>query len=228
MIRRRLVSAAIHVGLFVGFGACNYLVMVQLAAARSERSRPTCLGPSDAQRRIVYLHGLDSHAPSWQELDNRRALTEIPDATIAIPRAPACGSGRCWADDDSRTSTTIEAIRSASRTCFGDRPLHGVIGFSRGGFALARVARCDTIGARWAIVAGAFGHADVQRLDGCAVGVVIGNGDRYHHAGAIDYARRRRDASLTTTTVPFDGGHRLDAAALSSAIEELERARSRP
>lgn len=218
----RAATIAVHVGLFAGFGACNYLVAGWLAAARSAEP-PTCLGQRSASRHVVYLHGLDSYAPSWQELDNRRALAAIPDAAIAMPRAPACGGGRCWSDADDGVRETIDAIRDAARTCFDDHTSYGVIGFSRGGFALARLASCDAIGARWAIVASAFGYTEELRLRDCPVAIVVGRHDRYHHDGAVGYAQRRRMAGIPGTLFEFDGGHRLDTESLASAISVLEQ-----
>jgi hypothetical protein len=93
------------------------------------------------------------------------------------------------------------------------------VGFSRGGFALARLATCESFGARWAIVAGAFGYTDELRLTGCPVAVVIGRRDRYHHEGAVAYVQRRRAAGLFTLLFEFDGGHRLDTGSLRSAID---------
>jgi hypothetical protein len=221
-VLRRVAIIAIHVALFAGFGACNYVVAGWWAARRSSHAAPTCLGPQGARRHIIYLHGLDSFAPSWQELENRRAVAGIPDAAIAIPRAPTCGSGRCWsASDDGATDTAI-AIRSAAKTCFGDQATYGVVGFSRGGFALARLASCSTFGGQWAIVASAYGHTGELRLQDCPVAVVVGTGDRYHHAGAVDYAQRRTAGELSSFLFEFDGGHRLDTDSLTSAIEAFE------
>jgi dienelactone hydrolase len=219
---RRVLVIAVHVGLFVGFGACNYVVAGWWAARRSPAAAPTCLGPRGASRQIVYLHGLDSFAPSWQELDNRRALAAIPDAAIAMPRAPACGAGRCWSTADEGATDTITAVRGAARACFGDDAKYGVVGFSRGGFALARLATCNSVGARWAIVASAYGHTDL-RLTDCPVAVVVGRGDRYHHDGAVDYAQRRQAGELPTLLFEFDRGHRLDTDAVTSAIHTLEQ-----
>jgi hypothetical protein len=219
---RRAPAIAICAVLFAGFGACQYAVAGWLAARQSDRTTPTCLGRDDASRHVVYLHGLDTFAPSWQELDNRRALAAIPDAAIAIPRAPACGNGRCWSDADEGAAVTSAAIRGAARACFGDRWGYGVLGFSRGGFAVARLARCDTAEARWAIVASAFGYTDDLRLRGCPVAVVVGRDDPLHHDGAVGYAQRRRAAGLSTALFEFDGGHRLDAPSLAAAIDALE------
>lgn len=220
---RRPLAIAAHIGLFVGFGVCNYEAAGWLATRRSTEVAPTCLGPKGAGRHVVYLHGLDSMAPSWQELDNRRALAEIPDLAIAIPRAPACGTGRCWPDSDEGATDTIAAIRGAAKACFGDHASYGVVGFSRGGFALARLATCNTFGARWAIIASAFGYTDDNRLRDCPVAVVVGRHDRYQHDGAVGYAQRRRAAELPTWLFEFDGGHRVDAISLRSAIETVEQ-----
>ncbi len=219
---RRAIEVVVHTVLFAGLGLCNYTLVARWAAAQDDEVAPTCLGSRTATRRIVYLHGLDSRAPSWQELDNRRVLAAIPDAAIAIPRAPGCGAGRCWPDDDERATALVTAIRGAAETCFADPSTYGVLGFSRGGFALARLADCNRIGAQWAIVAGAFGYTTDARLQGCPHAIVIGRHDRHHYRGALDYAARRRASGRPTVLLEFDGGHRLDAQSLASAITELE------
>ncbi|MGE5182106.1 MAG: hypothetical protein ACM31C_08590 [Acidobacteriota bacterium] len=210
---RRALAIAAHVALFVGFGACQYTIAMRCAALRADDAMTTCMGPRDARVRFVYLHGLDSRGPSWQELDNRRALAALPDAAIALPRAPLCDGGRCWPDSDEGTGEVIGAIRGAARACFGEHASYGVVGFSRGGFALARLATCDAAGARWAIVASAFGYGDEPRLRGCPVAVVVGRGDRYHHDGAVGYSQRSH-----APLFEFAGGHRLDAPALAQAL----------
>ena len=129
--------------------------------------------------------------------------------------------GRCWPDADEGATETTVAIRDAARACFGDHANYGVIGFSRGGFALARLANCDTVGARWAIVASAFGYTNDLRLRRCPVAIVVGRRDRYHHDGAVGYAQRRQAAGLSAALFEFDGGHRLDAESLTSAIDTL-------
>jgi hypothetical protein len=221
-VLRRALAIAIHVGLFVGLGTCQYVVAGWWAASRGAEVPPTCLGSERASRQVVYLHGLDTMAPSWQELDHRRALATLPDTAIALPRAPACGAGRCWPDGDDGAAVTIAAIREAARACFGERGSYGVVGFSRGGFALARLASCQAADARWAIVASAFGHAGEPGLRDCPVAVVVGRRDRHHHDGAIGYARSREGAGWPTRLIEHAGGHRLDAASLSSAIEVIE------
>jgi hypothetical protein len=232
--RNRIRRGAVNLAAFLGVGACIYLAAGALAVALGGTPPPTCLGSSTARRNIVYLHGLDSVGPSWQELTNRRTLASLPDVRVAIPRAPLCDGGRCW--DPSRTDTTIAAIRSAAEVCFGRGagtnvgPPFGVLGFSRGGFALAALASCADAGASWAIVAGAFGITAVDRigLRDCPVAVAIGRRDRYHHAGAIEYASARAAAKLAGGLVEHDGGHRLDAASLARALDEVAAAPSRP
>lgn len=220
---RRAVVIAVHLGLFLGFGACNVAAARWWAARRPAAVEPVCIGPETAGRLAVYLHGLDGRAPSWQELDGRRALASIPDLRVAVPRAPSCGAGRCWPDADDGVATTMAAIREAASTCFGEPASYGVIGFSRGGFALARVASCDAVGARWAILAAAFGYTDELRLQGCPVAVVIGRRDRHHRDGAVGHAQRRRAAGASGALFEFDGGHRLDIEALRSALDALDR-----
>src|ERR1700733_2057996 len=57
----------------------------------------TCLGPENAKKAAVYLHGLDTVHPSVQEMQNRKTLSEIAknlNLRIAVPRAPShCQNG---------------------------------------------------------------------------------------------------------------------------------------
>lgn len=49
-----------------------------------------CLGSKDSKKVAVYLHGMNSEPPSYQELRNRKSLASI-SATLkigfAVPRA---------------------------------------------------------------------------------------------------------------------------------------------
>lgn len=219
---RRVLVIVFHIASFAGFAACNYALASWCTTRRATETAPTCLGEAGARRHIVYLHGLDSFAPSWQELDNRRALAALPDVAIAIPRAPVCGAGRCWSDEDAGAAETISAIRGAAHVCFPDASSYGVVGFSRGGYALARIATCKAFGGEWAIVASAFGYTQDERLRDCPVAVMIGRDDRYQHDGAVGYAHRRQAGELPTLLIEFEGGHRLDSRSLTAAIDALE------
>ena len=105
---------------------------VQHALAFISRDREplpcTCIGRRDAAVNIVYLHGLDTVAPSWQEIQNReklRAIAQILDARIALPRGP----GR-W-PQRSDIAKSVDLIEQASRACFRSSRLM-VVGFSDG------------------------------------------------------------------------------------------------
>jgi len=84
----------------------------------SSRGRPlpcTCIGPRDANLNIVYLHGLDTIAPSWVELQNRarlHALARHLHARIALPRA----SGR-WLQGPG-IAESVGMIKAAASECF--------------------------------------------------------------------------------------------------------------
>jgi|ERR1043165_81982 hypothetical protein len=88
----------------------------------------TCFGPRDTDLNIVYLHGLDTIAPSWMELQNRAKLHVIAKhlhARIALPRA----SGR-WLHG-SRIAESLGIIKEASSECFR-RGNFVLLGFSDG------------------------------------------------------------------------------------------------
>jgi predicted esterase len=190
-----------------------------------------CIGDPAAAHHVVFLHGIDSFGPSWQELDNRRTLARLADAkdlAIAIPRSPALcpDGGRCWPQDTTTgLLATNAAIRDAARACFDSTDHVGVIGFSNGGFAVARLYQLCVARYDWFIVASGGGaYATKDELSACGpIAIAIGTRDRYHfdvaHTLNDELHARHADVEL----VEFDGGHRLDFDALMQSIQMFAR-----
>jgi hypothetical protein len=109
------------------------------------RGRPalpcTCIGPRQARLDIVYLHGRDTYAPSWQEIRNRqtlRAISEVLQARIALPRT------RSGWPQKAQIAGSVEQIRAAAAVCF-DEPHFVVLGFSDGANAVNQLfVQCRT------------------------------------------------------------------------------------
>jgi predicted esterase len=116
-----------------------------------------CFGPEGAEKRVVYLHGLDTRGPSWIELQNRarlRAVAELLHIRIALPRA-----GGAWPQHGSEEiQRSFAMIESQANTCFRSPARFGLIGFSNGGnFANALFLRCSAGNPAWIVSVGSEG-----------------------------------------------------------------------
>ena len=235
---RRVLYAALVAGVFAGAGIAA--IVGGVAFGRSRLAPPDepdgsgqpieCLGAPSAAHRAVYLHGLDTAGPSWQELHNRDVLAELAarfDLRLALPRA-VCSGGRCWPEAE----RALPWIRSAARACFGDKRLNGLIGFSNGGFLVGGLARAcgGGSGADWLLVASAGGTVNasqsanpgVDSLSACPqVRVVIGRDDRYHRDWAQALARDLADRHADVRLIEFDGGHELRTGPVGEALADL-------
>jgi predicted esterase len=230
-----LVKVVASVAMFAAFAYASWRAASAIGAHRlaSDHVATECLGDPAAPHHVVYLHGIDSFGPSWQELENRRTLARLADAkdlAIAIPRSPVvCPQlgGRCWPQDSREAlHATGDAIRAAARACFDDDAHLGVIGFSNGGFAVARMYQTCVANVDWFIVASAGGFAgnEVPELSACGrIAITIGTRDRYHftYAHELDTELRARHADVEL--VEFDGGHRLDFDALMQSLQMFAR-----
>ena len=222
------------VAMFAGFAYAAWQGADAIGRHRDPVVATECIGDPQAAHHAVYLHGIDSFGPSWQELDNRRTLARLADAkhlAIAIPRAPVMAGGRRWPQDTvSGLLETNNAIRDAARACFASTDHLGVIGFSNGGFAIARLYQKCIASFDWFIVSGAGGSfgAEGDDLSACGhLAVVVGARDRYHYEFAAQFNRDMLARHADVNLVEFDGGHRLDFDALMEAIQGFARAPER-
>ncbi len=220
---RRAVHVALAAGAFLAGGGAAWFATAAIGRARlAAPDEFECMGAPDAASAAVYLHGIDSFGPSWQELHNRDVLADLAarfDLRLALPRG-VCERGRCWPEPE----RALPWIRAAARACLGDRP-HGVIGFSNGGFLAGALARACTREARWLLVASAGGTVPpdaAHDLAGCPPArVVIGRGDRYHLEPARALARDLAAGGADVRLIEFDGGHRLEGGPAGEALADL-------
>ncbi len=224
---RRVLHAALVAGATVASGFAAAAGMAAIGAARLQPPDEfECLGAPGAAHRAVYLHGIDSFGPSWQELHNRDVLAELAarfDLRLALPRG-VCSRGRCWPEPE----RALPWIQAAARACFDapQRP-HGLIGFSNGGFLVGALARACGGGAGidWLLVASAGGTVPpgaARDLAGCPpVRVVVGDGDRYHREPARALARDLAALGGDARLIEFAGGHELAAGPVGAALADL-------
>ena len=160
-----MLYAALVASIFAAAGIAATVGGAALGTARLEPPDEfDCLGAPSAAHRAVYLHGLDSAGPSWQELHNRDVLAELAarfDLRLALPRG-VCPRGRCWPEADS----ALPWIRAAARACFGHKRLNGLIGFSNGGFLVGGLARAREFDVGTPIFGRAVTASELRRILG--------------------------------------------------------------
>jgi len=222
---RRLGSALAVVAVFAAGVLLHAWLASQVAAHRITGGEAgiECIGRGSTH--VVYLHGIDSLGPSWQELENRQTIARLAeelDLAVAVPRASRpcpSPSSRCWADD------TLSAIRTAARHCFGTPATVGAVAFSNGAFALgAAYQRCQATELAWVALGGggAVGDGIAADLTGCGrIAIAMGTNDRHHRHFATDFVAALRARHARVELVEFDGGHRFDYAAMHAVLASL-------
>jgi len=221
------VRVTASIVLFISGVAITWFVGAGVAQRRTDPVPVECIGDANARSRAVYLHGLDSFGPSWQELGNRRVLAQLArehGLRIALPRGPMCGSGRCWpyqGEDDQ--NALVSRIEGAAEACFGAGANYGVVGFSNGGFAAAEIFEtCRLSQLDWIILSGSGGHIEPSHTTSLAdcgkIAVVIGDRDRHHWDIAHNYDKALRDRGADARLIEYQGGHRLAYSAMVEAL----------
>lgn len=121
-----------------------------LAESNNVAPKVECIGPADATQFAVYLHGRDFEPPGALELKNRKVFSILAAALhlrVALPRGPEFCEGNgpphCWGYAVSTAETKAALIKAseAAEQCFGKNKTYGLIGFSNGGYHLARAYR---------------------------------------------------------------------------------------
>lgn len=185
---------------------------------------PECVGPNNAGKFIVYLHGMDTVLPSKQELENRKVLARLSESLkirFAIPRAkttcPTNPSQLCWtwsAKTAAELDSVKVAIKSSANNCFPSKS-YGVLGFSNGGVALAALLRlCERVDFKSAITVGAAGgwfSSDPQDLVSCGPKLVsmIGTDDQANQKSVRDFVAHLLSLKAPVKLVEYKGGHAL-------------------
>lgn len=205
-----------------------------------------CIGEPTAERFVVYLHGMDSEAPSEQEQHNREVLAKLAKAQgvrFALPRAsmacPTRAGSVCWGwkFDEAEASAAATQIDAAATGCFPGKP-YGVLGFSNGGYLLNKLLRSCRLEAmlpkaEWLIGVGSARfegegelEAEPKSLAGCGRLLLLsGREDSYnfdpkHHLYELLVAK-----GADVEHFEFPGGHILEETSLKQALERVSKAR---
>lgn len=193
-----------------------------------------CMGSTNAEKFIVYLHGMDTVSPSPQEVANRNVLRElVKDFNIrfALPRAtekcPNNSQQLCWTWAPKNLTDLAKvkaAINSAAIDCFPNRN-YTALGFSNGGVAITALLRlCEQVDFKSAIVVGASGSwlsSDPKDLKNCYPKLVslLGSEDKINQKPVRDLINHLNSLNAPVSLVEYDGGHQLLYAPLAKLLK---------
>lgn len=194
----------------------------EIAGLRQPRATD-CIGAPDAPLRVVYLHGLDTYGPTWQEMKSRatlRAVARTAGARIALPRAP----GRWTAD----LAGSRKAIDESARRCFGNSSApYVLLGFSEGAYLVNEMyLECRPDRVAWFISAGGEGSVPKGALaDASVCGRMVVIAGRHEPSYVVNrgFARRLQKRGGDVRFIEHDGVHELTFPTLLEALRQETR-----
>lgn len=211
-----------------------FIASILFFTASLALSATECIGPENAKKSIVYLHGMDTESPSSQELGNRAVLNELAkklNIRFALPRAkekcPPNPKQVCWtwAAKTSADLANVKAtITSAASDCFSNKD-YSVLGFSNGGVAVTAMLRlCEKVDFKYAVVIGAAGgwfSTDPKNLKDCNPSLIslLGSKDTANQKPVRDLISHLVSLKAPAALVEYDGDHRLLYAPLANLLK---------
>jgi len=209
-------------------------VLLFFVSAGFSHGAVVCIGPKDASRFMVYLHGMDTISPSKQELENRKVLSRLAESLkikFAIPRAkskcPTNSAQLCWSWQ-AKISTDLESTKNAISTsaneCFPSKG-YEVLGFSNGGAALTSMLRlCEKVEFKKAIAIGAAGgwfSSDPKDLRSCGPKLIsmLGKEDGANQKPVRDLTAHLLSLHAPIELVEYVGGHALSYEPLYEVLK---------
>jgi len=234
------------------FSRCSFIVAWILVlnscstttVNRIETKRPSdanleisCIGPDSADTFAIYLHGMDSVAPSQQELENRRVLAEIAklrNIRFALPRAsmscPMQTDAICWGwkFDEIELNGILPKIFEARSACFQKEKPFWILGFSNGGYLLTRWYSLGMNPSMQpsptSIVASgsAKGHAptNIDLSENPELILIVGKQDRFNFDPSEELFHQLKKLKAPIKLIEFQGGHILHQTSILSALKQ--------
>lgn len=242
----RILRCAIFTKMFqllIAISAVFASVASVPAQAAGDAFPVRCVGKPDATRRAVFLHGRRPGSTPFVEAGMVLPLAQLAEKLgyrIAIPEATTLCEGHaalyCWRGERlENLARTWAAVTAAAATCFPNGAQDedfGVIGFSNGGYHVAKVVmRGLAPHPKWAVSIGAAGH--ISNAEGASASakaipftVIAGKRD------GVNREARTLASSLATRgyAVEFrevEGGHGVPLAELEALMVRWGRVASR-
>ena len=197
----------------------------------------SCIGPESAEIFVIYLHGMDSVQPSAQELANRSLLEQMAktrNIRFALPRAqskcPNEPDSICWGwkFDQAELEAVLPPILQARAQCFSKKKPFKIVGFSNGGYLLARwysqAMRPSFPERPISLIASGSSKGDSSAAmsdlsANPSLTLIVGKQDQFNFDPAESLFHRLKDLSAPVTLIEFDGGHVLDEQSLLKALQ---------
>jgi phospholipase/carboxylesterase len=178
------------------------------------------LGPSDAQQRLVLLHGWGADADDLLDLGSLLVGPEVSVVALRAPEPHPYGSGRQWYGlqpiDWSQLPAAREALRLRLEDLANSVPLARTVllGFSQGGAMALDVG--SSLPLAGIVACSGYPHEGWQ--PGAAVAPVLLSHGREDpvvpYAASEAVQEQLRAAGHSAELLAFNGGHTIDAAVL--------------
>ena len=178
------------------------------------------LGPSDAQQRLVLLHGWGADADDLLDLSNLLVDSQVNVVALRAPEPHPYGSGRQWYGlqpiDWSQLPAAREALQQRLAAMAGSVPMESTVllGFSQGGAMALDVG--STLPLAGIVACSGYPHEGWQPAGGTAP-VLLSHGREdpvVPFAASEEVQRRLEQAGTRSALLAFDGGHTIDASVL--------------
>ena len=178
------------------------------------------LGPSDAEQRLVLLHGWGADADDLLDLGPLLVGPEVSVVALRAPEPHPYGSGRQWYDlqpiDWSELPAAREALRLRLEALASSVPLaHTVLlGFSQGGAMALDVG--SSLALAGVVACSGYPHEGWQPAN-VQTPVLLSHGREdpvVPFAASVEVQRRLQQAGAAAELLAFDGGHTIETSVL--------------
>ena len=177
-------------------------------------------GPSDAQQRLVLLHGWGADADDLLDLGELLVGAQVSVVALRAPEPHPFGSGRQWYGlqpiDWSQLPGAREALQQRLAAMAGSVPLQSTVllGFSQGGAMALDVG--STLPLAGIVACSGYPHEGWQPAGGTAP-VLLSHGREdpvVPFAASEEVQRRLQEAGTAAELLAFEGGHTIEASVL--------------
>ena len=178
------------------------------------------LGPTDAQQRLVLLHGWGADADDLLDLGELLVGPQVSVVALRAPEPHPFGSGRQWYGlqpiDWSQLPGAREALQQRLAAMAGSVPMESTVllGFSQGGAMALDVG--STLPLAGIVACSGYPHEGWQPAGGTAP-VLLSHGREdpvVPFAASEEVQRRLQEAGTAAELLAFEGGHTIEASVL--------------